>query len=186
MSIDIAWLEKHVLKRQLSADGRSALECIKTSSFTTGQTILSQGQSGGMLYILRSGKASVEDNKSGNRMHLADISEGDCFGALTFLNSEPVNADVLAQQPCEVYSLSHKDFSEFMHNQQDIAYAIFEYMLEHQSEVIRSLRGTLLPILRKLKEKAESLPLFIKLFPVVFVIIYILAFFYISWKDFSY
>ncbi len=186
MSIDIAWLEKNILKRKLTPDERTALKCMKVSTFTTGQTIISQGQPGGTLYLLRSGKASVEDNKDGNRMRLADVGEGDCFGALTFLNGEPTTAEVLAQQDCEVYSLAHDDFSDLMHSQQEIAYAIFTYMLEHQSRVINSMRDKLLPMLRKLKEKAESLPLFVKLFPVIFIILYILAFIYISWKDFSY
>jgi len=186
MSVDIIWLEKEVLKRELTADERDALTCVEVNSFTTGQTIMTQGQPGGRLYLLRSGKASVEDNKNGNRMHLADVNEGECFGALTFLNGEPTTAEVLAQKNCEVYSLAHDDFSILMRDQQDIAYAIFTHMLEHQAQVIISLRTELLPMLRKLKEKAESLPLFIKLFPIIFIIAYVLAFFYISWKDFSY
>lgn len=186
MSIDIAWLEKNVVMRTLSADERAALACVKTSNFTTGQAIIRQGQPGGTLYLLRSGKASVEDNQNGNRMRLADVAEGDCFGALTFLNGEPTTAEVLAHQDCEVYSLNHDDFSILMRDQQTIAYEIFTHILEHQSQVITNMRAEMLPVLRKLKEKADSLPLFIKLLPIVFIALYVLAFFYISWKDFSY
>lgn len=186
MDIDIAWMENNVLQRGLSEEERPALACIRKQTYTTGQTILEQGQPGGTLYILRSGVASVEDNQNGNRMRLADVAEGDCFGALTFLNGEPATAEVLAQQECEVYILSRDDFSELMRTQQHIAYAIFTYVLEHQTRVIAKMRDVLLPMLRKIKAKAESLPLFIKLFPIVFIILYVLAFFYISWKDFSY
>lgn len=186
MDIDVTWLENNVLLHKLNDEERSALTCFKKQTYTAGQTILTQGQPGGMLYILRNGVASVEDNPNGNRMRLADVSEGDCFGALTFLNGEPVSAEVLAQQECEVYVLSHDDFSELMRSHQNIAYAVFTYVLEHQTQVIAKMRDVLLPVLRKLKTKAEGLPLFIKLFPVIFIILYVLAFFYISWKDFSY
>ncbi|MES0371300.1 MAG: cyclic nucleotide-binding domain-containing protein [Mariprofundaceae bacterium] len=186
MSIDIDWLEKNVVKRALSSDERAALACVKVTTFTTGQAIITQGQPGGTLYLLRSGKASVEDNQNGNRMRLADVAEGDCFGALTFLNGEPTTAEVLAHQDCEVYSLDHDDFSTLMRDQQTMAYEIFTHILEHQTQVISNMRAELLPVLRKLKQKADSLPLFIKLLPVLFIITYVLAFFYISWKDFSY
>lgn len=186
MSIDFDWLEKNVVLRELSADERAALDCVKVSNFTTGQAIITQGQPGGTLYLLRSGKASVEDNQNGNRMRLADVVEGDCFGALTFLNGKPTTAEVLAHQDCEVYSLDHDDFSNLMRDQQKIAYEIFTHILEHQSQVITNMRAELLPVLRRLKEKADSLPLFIKLLPILFIIAYIVAFFMISSKDFSY
>jgi len=186
MAMDFDWLEKSIAKRKLTTDERAALECVQATTYTVGQTIMAQGQPGGTLYLLRSGKASVEDNQNGNRMHLADVVEGECFGALTFLNGEPAMAEVLAQQNCEVYSLAHDDFSGLMRDQQDIAYAIFTHMLEHQAHVIKSMREALLPVLWKLKKKAEGLPLFVKLFPLFFIIAYILAFFYISYKDFSY
>jgi len=186
MSIDFAWLEKNVVMRKLSSDERTALSCVKVNTFTAGQAIITQGQPGGTLYLLRSGKASVEDNQNGNRMRLANVAEGDCFGALTFLNGDPTTAEVLAHQDCEVYSLDHDDFSILMRDQQKMAYEIFTHILKHQAQVITNMRAELLPVLRKLKEKADSLPLFIKLFPIVFIVAYIVAFFMISSKDFSY
>ena len=145
------------------------------------------GQRGGTLYLLRSGKVSAEDkNEDGERMLLTNLDAGDTFGVLTFLNGEPTMAEIIAQENCVVYSITHDDFSNLMRDNQAIAYAILIHMLEHQSKIITNMRSKLLPILWKLKKKAESLPLFIKLLPVIFIIIYTLAFFYISWKDFSY
>jgi hypothetical protein len=48
------------------------------------------------------------------------------------------------------------------------------------------MRRELVPMLRKFKEKANKLPLAVKLIPVVFTLIYVSAFIYISYKDFSY
>lgn len=186
MSIDFTWLEKTVVMRTLSADERAALKCMKISNFRTGQAIIRQGQPGGTLYLLHSGKASAEDNQNGNRMRLGDVVEGDCFGAITFLNGKPTTAEVLAHQDCEVYSLDHDDFSILMQDQQTIAYEIFTHILEHQSQIITEMRAEMFPILRKIKQKADSLPLVIKLLPIIFITLYVLAFFYISWKDFSY
>ncbi|MFQ5581299.1 MAG: cyclic nucleotide-binding domain-containing protein [Mariprofundaceae bacterium] len=187
MSIDMKWLEQQVLLRELASEERTALKCLQEEAFSAGQKIITEGQPGGMLYILRSGKASVEDsNRYEGRINIADVEEGALFGEMTFLNNQMATADVTASEDCVVYKLSHTDFSDLMREQQQLAYSIFTLILNHQSKVILSMKVRLMPMLRNLKKKAAKLPLAIKLLPVIFILLYILAFFYISWKDFSY
>jgi len=187
MSIDWTWLEEKVLQRKLTEDERKALACLSEEQFAAGQKIITQGQPGGMLYILRSGRVGVEESdRYEGRINIANIEEGGIFGELTFLNNQPTTADVTASEDCVVYKLSHGDFSALMRTQQQLAYSVFTFILNHQSRVIQSMRLRLVPMLRQIKDKAAKLPLTIKLLPVIFILLYILAFFYISWKDFSY
>ncbi|ATX82416.1 cAMP-binding domain of CRP or a regulatory subunit of cAMP-dependent protein kinases [Mariprofundus ferrinatatus] len=187
MAIDISWLEKNILKREVTAAERSALDCITVSNFSAGEKIITEGQAGGTLEIMRSGKAKVEDNnRYEGRVILAEIESGTIFGELSFLNSKRKSADVTALEDCVVYDLKQEDFTELMKNHHELAYTILTAIMDRQTSIIMSQRVTLAPLLRNLKEKAKKLPLFIKVAPVVFIILYILAFFYISYKDFDY
>ena len=187
MSVDIAWLEEKVLKRTLTSEERESLSCIQVKSYKAWDKIIEQNQPGGTLYIFRSGLADVEDNNGKeDRVRIANIKEGTMFGELSFMSDETTTAEVIAKEACEVYQISRDDFSELMRNQQALAYTFMCRILNNQGKIIREMNSQMIPILRNLSKKANSLPLFVKLFPIFFIIAYILAFFYISYKDFSY
>jgi len=184
MAIDTSWVEESILKRKLTAAERSALNCLTVSNFAAGEKIITEGQAGGTLEILRSGKAKVEDNnRYEGRVVLAELEPGTIFGELSFLNNKRKTADVSALENCVVYSLKQTDFTELMKNHHELAYSILTAIMERQTSVIMSQRVTLAPLLRGLKEKADKLPLFIKVAPFVFIILYILAFFFIPSKS---
>jgi len=183
MSVDFKWLEKEVLERELSPDERTALECIKISTFTTGQTIISQSQPGGTLYILRSGSASVEDNNAGERVRIANVTEGTLFGEMSFLSDHLTTAEVIANEACVIYKLSHDDFSKLMQDQQHVAYSILVRILASQASIIQRMNAELLPIWHNLKKKAEQLPLLIKLIPIIFTLLYFGALAYVSFLE---
>lgn len=187
MSIDFTWLEENIVKRTLSSSERAALQCLEEKKFASGEKIIAEGQTGGTLEILRSGRAKVEDNnRYEGRITLAEINAGTLFGELSFLNNKRRTADVSALEDCVVYTLNKANFTSMMQNHNELAYTILTAIMERQTSVIMSQRVTLAPLLRTLKDKAQKLPLFIKVAPVIFIILYIAAFSYISWKDFNY
>ena len=186
MSIDIAWLEEHVLKRTLTSEERQAIQCIQAKNYNTWDKIIEQNQPGGTLFILRSGTADVEDNNGKDRVKIANIKEGSMFGITSFMNDGNTTAEVTAKEICEVYELTKDDFCFLMRNHENLAFTILNQVLNNQSKVIRAMNAQMIPILRNLAKKANSLPLFVKLFPIFFIVAYMMAFFYISWKDFSY
>ncbi len=106
MSIDINWLEKIILSRALSSSEREAMSGLTLSTFKEGDTIISKGQEGGILYILRSGVAQVEDNLEGIRVRIAGLQEGTIFGEMSFLNNQKATAEVVALGDCVVYKLT--------------------------------------------------------------------------------
>jgi len=144
---------------------------------------MSQNQPGGTLYILRSGSASVEDNNAGERVRIANITEGALFGERSFLSEQPTIAEVIANEACVVYKLSHDDFSNIMHNHPRVVYAILVSILASQASIIQRMNAELLPIWHNLQKKAGQLPLLVKLFPIIFALLYIGALVYVSFLE---
>ena len=62
MAVDIKWIEENIIKRALTDSERQALGNIKENTYVSGEKIIEEGQQGGTLEILRSGRAKVEDN----------------------------------------------------------------------------------------------------------------------------
>ena len=140
MGIDFDWLGKEILDRNLSENDRSVLDALMTvRDFAKSETIVSQGQPGGTLYVLRSGMADVETDANGDRIHIAVAGEGALFGEMTFLTNEAASAHVTAKQDCVVYKLTHDGLSQLMTNHQDLVYALIAYMLLYSSKVIRGM-----------------------------------------------
>ena len=186
MSIDIKWLEENILKRPMNENEQQALQCLRVREYKSGDTIVEQGKPGGQLYILRSGKASVEDNNAETgRVRIASVDAGAMFGELTFMNNTPTTAEVVAREDCVVYKLSRDDFAKVMH-EREVGFAIFSAMLENQGNIIRTMNAQMTPVLQKLAKKAASLPTFVKVFAILFILAYLSAFIYISFKDFAY
>jgi len=140
MSIDFDWLGKEILDHDLSENDRSALDAVMTtSSFAKGEAIVSQGQPGGILHILRSGMADVETDFNGESLHIAGADEGALFREMTFLTKEVASANVSAKKDCVVYGITRDGLSQLMTDHQDLAYALLAYMLFYSSKVIRGM-----------------------------------------------
>lgn len=176
MSVDRQWLETHVFRRKMEEYELDALDLFEEAGCKNWDTIIRQGEPGGTLYILRSGSVNIEDNNKGNRVRITSLGEGTMFGELTFFNGEDATAEVMAAEPCVVYKLTHDNFVKLMASQHGLADALISSIMEHQVDTIQRMNAEFVPILRNIKERANRLPLFVKLFPIIFTIAYIIAF----------
>lgn len=187
MAVDLTWLEANALHTTLSPKEKKALMPLTELTFARGDTIIKQGDEGGSLYIIKSGEVSVQDyNRYEGRLSFVTLKEGDLIGELSFLNGRRAAADVKADSDCVLYKLSKDDMSKLMKNEQGLAFTIMNTIVNHEAKLLGNMRRELVPMLRNFKEKADKLPLTIKLIPVIFTLLYIAGFVYISFKDFSY
>lgn len=139
MAIDYSWLEDKVLVRKLNGEERGKLDrLLVEKNFAKNERILTQGQAGGVLYILRSGLAEISAECNGQVMKLATSREGALFGEITFLTDDSATATVTAVEDCVVYKLKRDDCSELMQSDPELVYAFMAYMLVHAGKVIRS------------------------------------------------
>jgi len=143
MGIDFNWLEEKVLLRQLDEEEKQLLEnLIDVGEFEAGETILEQGEPGGVLYLLRSGEADITVNADSDRVHVATAEEGSMFGEMSFLSGDVASATVTAKKGSVAYKLARPDFSDRMKENQNLVFELFVYILRHASTIIRHMNQT--------------------------------------------
>ena len=96
------------LFRDFSVDEMVAvIQGLKLLTFDRGQAILREGQPGGSLYTLTSGRvrAFKKDPATGKQNPLGDLKEGAFFGEMSILTGQPRMASVVALTRCELLEL---------------------------------------------------------------------------------
>lgn len=78
----------------------------ETQSYKAGDTIFKQGNSGNVFFVIKSGSVAV---RAGNRT-LQVLGEGEIFGEMALVDSEPRSASVLAETDCVVVPIGEKQF----------------------------------------------------------------------------
>ena len=71
-------------------------------TFSPGQLILEEGDSGDSVFFIKSGRAKVISHILGKEIELATLSPGDVFGEVAFLTGRPRTASVIALDELEV------------------------------------------------------------------------------------
>ncbi len=75
-------------------------------TFSPGQLILEEGDSGDSIFFIKSGHANVISHILGKEIELATLSPGDVFGEVAFLTGRPRTATVIALDELEVREFS--------------------------------------------------------------------------------
>jgi len=79
---------------------------LKLLAFERGQAILREGQPGGSLYMLTSGRVrAFRKDPAGKQNALGDLKEGAFFGEMSILTGQPRMASVVALSRCELLEL---------------------------------------------------------------------------------
>jgi CRP-like cAMP-binding protein/Fe-S-cluster-containing hydrogenase component 2 len=102
---------------------------LKPAHAPRGTTVIRQGQSAGALYLIESGQVVVE--QSGTT--IATLGEGDFFGEMALLTSQPHRADVRALTPTDLLTLPAAEFHALIDQRPDLEAQL-------RSEVERRLR----------------------------------------------
>lgn len=89
--------------------------------YSAGDTIIQKGERGTEMYIVS--KGTVEVIKE-NGESLAQLKEGNFFGEIALLLSEPRVASVRAVTQCDLFVLSKQDFDKALHDHPDFANAV--------------------------------------------------------------
>jgi CRP-like cAMP-binding protein len=85
---------------------------MKPQHAAAGETVVSQGDPGTALYVIRSGEVEVmvERGDNGPPKRLAVLGRGEYFGEIALIESVPRTATVRALTDCELLSLEKEDF----------------------------------------------------------------------------
>ena len=108
--------------------------CVERS-FSAGDVVIKQGNSGIGLYVLCSGKVKiVKETASGKKMDMAELGPGDFFGEMTVLDNAPRSADVIALEESRCLVLSAWDFNARMKVDPEIALQILPVVVKRFRE----------------------------------------------------
>jgi MFS family permease len=90
-----------------------------------GTAVVSQGEVGDRLYIVREGEAEVvARGQNGEEKQFATLSRNDYFGEIALLRDVPRTATVRAHGPLELYSLGRDDFEKLLERSEKLKSAM--------------------------------------------------------------
>ena len=92
----------------------AVIEGLKLLSYERGDVILREGQPGGSLYMLTSGRARAfrKDAATGRQVPIGELKEGAFFGEMSILTGHPRAASVVALSRCELLELDRPTLDE--------------------------------------------------------------------------
>ncbi|HKD36017.1 MAG TPA: cyclic nucleotide-binding domain-containing protein, partial [Pirellulales bacterium] len=100
---------------------------------TAGEAIIKRGEPGSEMYLICRGEVEVLD---GGGKVLATLRDGDCFGEVALLLSEPRTATVRAKTPCDLFVLDKSDFGRILQDHLQFAQAIKQIALDRYNKTV--------------------------------------------------
>lgn len=117
---------------KLSPEHLEALDAaLMVSSHPDGHVLAKQGERGGDLFLVVSGKVEVSRVHEHERRVLATLGPGEFFGLISLVDHSPRSATCVAEGPVEIATLSHAAANFLFHAQAPVACA-FQHALAQQ------------------------------------------------------
>ena len=126
--------------RSLAESERQGLaDAISIEHFAQGDTVIMQHESGGKLYLLKSGRVDVMLNFNGEQLKLADRGEGAQLGDMSFLDDSEASASIIARENCTAYRLTRDALTQlFVHHQaaaKDLTFSMIQNMTRNMRQM---------------------------------------------------
>jgi HlyB family type I secretion system ABC transporter len=113
---------------------RALLDQLHEHRIQKGETIVEEGDAGGPMYIIRSGKVRIYRADDGREKNLAFLREGDYFGERSILLSAPRAASAEALSDCELLALSPDALRGLMASFPELHRIVSERVAQYQVE----------------------------------------------------
>jgi CRP-like cAMP-binding protein len=100
----------------------------RVENFKAGDIIIQEGQVGGTLHIMITGRAEVlkMGKEPGSKpKYLADLTRGSIFGEMSVFDEAPYSATVKCREDGSVHIIKGEDFKKFLKKNPEAAYEIF-------------------------------------------------------------
>jgi CRP-like cAMP-binding protein len=105
--------------------------------------ILKQGDKPSGIYIVQKGTAKVVRDSFGFQLAVAEHGPGAIFGEMSFIEAEPSNTAVVAQELCGVLIISHATVQEIITQNPGFFGRFFQSLAYILSQRLRSTTGML-------------------------------------------
>ncbi len=109
-------------------------------SFPRASTIISAGDMTDCLYVIISGRLKVMmSDDEGREVILAILNPGEFFGEMGLLDDHPRSATVVALEPCELLSLSKRDFKKCLEDNFDLSMTVMRGLVRRLREADKKI-----------------------------------------------
>jgi len=113
---------------------------VSRRSAARGTTIMAGGDATDSLYIVLSGRLKVMMSDSdGKEVILTILGPGEIFGEMGLIDDEPRSASVVSIEPCELLSLSKRDFKKCMSDNHEMAMHVMRGLVKRLREADRKI-----------------------------------------------
>ena len=103
--------------------------------FLEGEIIFNEGDFGDYMLVIAKGKVQIHKGKK----IIEEISEGECFGEMAILDSEPRSADATAMEDCILFKINQRDFSQVLSIQNDVMMSIVKILTKRLRETTKKV-----------------------------------------------
>jgi CRP/FNR family cyclic AMP-dependent transcriptional regulator len=109
-------------------------------SATRSTTIMAGGDATDSLYIVLSGRLKVMMSDSdGKEVILSILGPGEFFGEMGLIDDEPRSASVVTIEPCELLSISKRDFKKCLSDNAEMSMAVMRGLVRRLREADRKI-----------------------------------------------
>jgi CRP/FNR family cyclic AMP-dependent transcriptional regulator len=113
---------------------------VSRKNFPRGATIILAGGVTDSLYIVISGRLKVMiSDDEGREVILAIIGAGEYFGEMGMIDDSPRSASVVSLEPCELLSLSKRDFKKCLLENSEMASLVMRGLVKRLREADRKI-----------------------------------------------
>ncbi len=118
----------------------SMLDDFEVKSYSSGERVIEEGDSGDSMYLISSGKAKVIAHLMGKEIELAELGEGDLFGEVAFLTGRPRTAEVVAEGPLRVLEVGRLDIERIVERTPEVLSRIEDFYEKRAMDTIMKIR----------------------------------------------
>ena len=97
-------------------------------TYSDGETIIKQGESGDCMYVIQSGKVKVINEKNGKEVLLAIREKGDFIGEMALFEREVRSATVKSVDESRILTVDRKNLLSNIKKDPTLAFRIIETM----------------------------------------------------------
>ena len=120
---------------------RSIATMVKRRSVTRNTTIMAAGDPTDSLYIVLSGRLKVMmSDADGREVILTILGPGEFFGEMGLIDDSPRSASVLAIEPCELLSITKRDFKQSMEQNFELAMTVMRGLVRRLRDLALGFR----------------------------------------------
>ena len=102
--------------------------------FAEGITLFNEGELGGEMFVLQSGKIKISKRVHGAEKVLAYLGPGEFFGELALISNRPRNATATATESSKLLVIDPKTFEAMIRSNAEIAVRMIKKLAQRLSE----------------------------------------------------